>query len=79
MALASEFQSGGVLKNPPPPSSTSFRREDGSTRVLRDSRPRPREEEKEKNEGEEREVRLLSRHTSNIESKCMHGSTRIPG
>lgn len=38
-----------VLKNPP--SSTSFRREDGSTRVLRDSRPRPREEEKEKNEG----------------------------
>lgn len=54
MALASEFQSAGVLKNPP---LRLLSAEDGSTRVLRDSPPPPREEQKEKNG---REVRLLS-------------------
>lgn len=53
MALASEFQSAGVLKNPP---LRLLSAEDGSTRVLRDSPPPPREEQKKNG----REVRLLS-------------------
>lgn len=79
MALASEFQSGGVLKNPSLRLLLSA--EDGSTRVLRDSPPR-KEGKKERGGGIVEEVRLFIHATRRISGrKCnrlfVHSNSRV--